>query len=107
MRVHRIEAFETDHAARAPWPKISDGIVVGEDMAKRLRDIAPAPERSTRLYVIHNGVDIERFAPDPAIVPEAFRLGWCGNFILRINPNLALQILSALHRSEPRWRPRP
>ncbi len=104
MRVHRIEAFETDHAARAPWPKISDVIVVSEDMAKRLRDIAPALERSTRLHVIHNGVDIERFAPDPAMTPEAFRLGWCGNFILRKNPNLALQILSALHRSDPRWR---
>jgi glycosyltransferase involved in cell wall biosynthesis len=104
MRVHRIEAFETDHAARAPWPKISDVIVVSDDMAKRLRDIAPSLERSTRLHVIHNGVDIERFAPDPAIPPEPFRLGWCGNFILRKNPTLALQILAALHRTEPRWR---
>ena len=104
MRVHRIEAFETDHAARAPWPKISDVIVVSTDMAKRLRDVAPTLERSTRLHIIHNGVDIARFAPDPAIIREPFRLGWCGNFILRKNPSLALQILAALHRTEPRWR---
>lgn len=101
MRVHRIEAWETRHAATAPWHKIDDVIVVGGDMAARLRQEAPGLERGTRLHVVHNGVDVERFIPGEAANP--FRIGWCGLLNLRKNPVMALHILHLLRRADARW----
>jgi glycosyltransferase involved in cell wall biosynthesis len=100
MRIHRIEAYETRHAAGAPWHKIDDAIVVSEDMAARLRAQAPRLERSTALHVVHNGVDVERFVPR---VAEAFSIGWCGLLNLRKNPLMALEILHFLRQDDYRW----
>ena len=91
MRVHRIEAYGTKHAAAAPWSKIDDVIVVSKDMAARLTAEAPALKQSTALHIVHNGVDVERFKPRDAADP--FRIGWCGWLSLHKNPNMALQIL--------------
>lgn len=101
MRVHRIEAYGAEHAARAPWHKIDDVIVVGQDMARRLRSAAPAMERTTRLHVVHNGLDLARYAP--AAAPDMFRIGWCGWMSLHKNPNLALEVLHRLHAEDPRY----
>jgi hypothetical protein len=84
MRVHRIEAYETPHAATAPWHKIDDVIVVSEDMAARLLAQAPRLQQSTTLHVVHNGVDVERFVPGKQ---EPFRIGWCGLLNLRKTPS--------------------
>lgn len=102
VRVHRIEAYGTDHVARAPWHKIDDLIVVSDAMAARVRRAAPALDRTTQLHVIHNGVDLVRFRPWEA--PDPFRIGWCGLVTLHKNPVLALQILHALKTEDPRYR---
>ncbi len=103
MRVHRIEAYGSAHAATAPWHKVDEAIVVGEDMARRLRQAAPAIAVRTRLHVVHNGLDLDRFRP-AAAPPDPWRIGWCGWFTLHKNPNLALEVLHRLHAAgDTRW----
>jgi hypothetical protein len=102
VRMHRIEAYGTRHAAGAPWHQIDDVIVVSEDMAARLRAEAPALGRTTTLHVVHNGVDVERFVPGGEADP--FRLGWCGWLSLHKNATMALEILHMLRREDGRWR---
>ncbi len=101
MRVHRIEAYGTKHAAAAPWSKIDDVIVVSKDMAARLQAEAPALPQSTALHVVHNGVDVQRFVPCGAA--DRFRIGWCGWLSLHKNPNMALEILYLLRQHDARW----
>jgi glycosyltransferase involved in cell wall biosynthesis len=100
LRVHRIEAYETPHAAGAPWHKIDDVIVVSTDMAARLLTQAPRLQQSTALHVVHNGVDVKRFVPG---APEPYRIGWCGLLNMRKNPLMALEILHLLRQDDPRW----
>jgi glycosyltransferase involved in cell wall biosynthesis len=101
MRVHRIEAYGSPHAAAAPWGKIDDVIVVSRDMAARLKREVPALQQSTALHVVHNGVDVERFVPGPERQP--FRIGWCGWLSLHKNATMALEILHSLRRQDGRW----
>lgn len=96
VRVHRIEAYGTDHAAGAPWHKVDEAVVVAEDMAGRLRAAVPGIEAGgTRITVLHNGVDLDRFRP-AATPADPHRIGWCGWLSLHKNPNLALEILHRL-----------
>jgi len=101
MRVHRVEAYGSSHAAQTPWHKVHDVIVVGEDMGRRLLAAAPALPRTTCLHVIHNGVDLRRYRP--AAEPDPFRIGWCGYLTMHKNPNLALEILYRLRAEDPRY----
>jgi glycosyltransferase involved in cell wall biosynthesis len=102
LRIHRIEAYETGHARAAPWGKIDDLIVVSGDMAGVVLATCPIDPARTRVHVVHNGVDAGRF-PLAAPPSDRFRIGWCGNLILRKNPALALEILHRLRRQDVRW----
>lgn len=101
MRVHRIEATETSHVADTQWDRIDDVIVVSPDMQERVLAQAPEIAVTSRLHLVCNGVDINRFTP--AADWDPFRLGWCGLMILRKNPILALQILARLRKADPRY----
>lgn len=101
VRVHRIEAMETRHVADTPWHKVSDVIVVSTDMAARLSKAVPGLERSTRLYLVHNGLALDRFLP--LTDWDRFRIGWCGLMTLRKNPVLALQVLFSLRVLDQRY----
>lgn len=103
VRIHRIEAYETPHVARCPWARVDDVIVVSEDMARLVLQAAPLLEQATRLHVVHNGVDLDRFAPATS-PPDPFRVGWCGSMIARKNPTLALEVLARLLEEDARWR---
>lgn len=94
MRIHRIEATETDHVASAPWGKIDDAIVVSEDIRRRVLRQAPEIAYTTRLHLVPNGVDTDRFRPGAS--PDPKRIGWAGLMTLRKNPALALQVLARL-----------
>ena len=94
VRVHRIEAYGSDHVAGTDWSRVSDVVTVGQDMAQRVRAAAPELAFVSRLHVIHNGLDLSRFAPLDHFDP--YRIGWCGWFSLHKNPLLALQILASL-----------
>lgn len=101
VRVHRIEAVETNHVASTSWDKVSDVIVVSPDMRERVLAAAPEIEFTSRLHLVPNGVDTERFKPSGSWNP--FRIGWCGLMILRKNPTLALQILAKLRTIDDRY----
>jgi glycosyltransferase involved in cell wall biosynthesis len=101
VRVHRIEAMETNHVAQTSWHKVHDVIVVSRDMAERVRRVAPTLEQTTRLHVVHNGLDPQRFAPLQNW--NRYRIGWSGLMTLRKNPVLALQVLFALRARDTRY----
>jgi glycosyltransferase involved in cell wall biosynthesis len=101
VRVHRIEAMETNHVAQTPWHKVSDVIVVSTDMAARVHRAAPGLDSTTRLHLVHNGLDVDRFA-----LLETWnrhRIGWCGLMTLRKNPVMALQVLARLRSIDLRY----
>jgi len=102
VRLHRIEAMETRHAAAMAWDKVDDLIVVSRDMAARVRRMAPQVDASTRVRVVPNGLDVERFAPLSDFHPH--RIGWCGLMTVRKNPLLALHVLAELRRIDRRYR---
>jgi len=112
VRVHRIEAYEAPHVARCRWDRVDDLVTVSEDMARIILQQVPLLEHTTRLHVLHNGVDTDRFAPaatarDPhraAPARDPHRIGWCGSMIARKNPTLALEVLARLLAEDPRWR---
>lgn len=101
VRVHRIEATETPHVANTPWEKVDDLIVVSPDMKQRVLSAAPEIAMTTRLHLVCNGVDTERYAPP--IDWNPFRIGWCGLMTLRKNPILALQILARLREMDAQY----
>ena len=101
VRVHRIEAMESNHVTHTPWHKVHDAIVVSTDMAARVRIAAPTLDQTTRLHVVHNGLDHRRFLP--LEIWNRFRIGWCGLLTLRKNPVLALQVLFSLRAIDPRY----
>jgi glycosyltransferase involved in cell wall biosynthesis len=101
VRVHRIEATETPYVANTTWEKVDDVIVVSPDMRQRVLAAAPEIAATSRLWLVYNGVDTERFVPAGKWDP--FRIGWCGLMTLRKNPVLALQIMAQLRATEPRY----
>ncbi|HEY7580246.1 MAG TPA: glycosyltransferase family 4 protein [Acetobacteraceae bacterium] len=101
VRVHRIEATETPHVANMSWEKVDDVIVVSPDMEARVLAAAPEIAVTSRLSLVCNGVDTERFTHSMDWNP--FRIGWCGLLTLRKNPTLALQVLARLHAMDPRY----
>jgi glycosyltransferase involved in cell wall biosynthesis len=101
VRVHRIEATEAPHVANTAWAKVHDVIVVSPDMRERVIAAAPEILTTTRLHLVLNGVDIDRFRP--AATCDRFRIGWCGLMNLRKNPTLALYILAKLRNLDGRY----
>ena len=102
VRVHRVEVYETEHVARTDWSRVTDLVVVSEDMGRCVREARPDIDDRVRLHVVHNGLDPRRAPVRSSFDP--FRVGWCGNFIARKNPTLALQVLHALRAGDPRYR---
>ncbi|MDD2876015.1 MAG: glycosyltransferase family 4 protein [Acidiphilium sp.] len=101
VRVHRIEATETPHVANTAWAKVDDVIVVSPDMRERVLAAAPEIPFTSRLHLVLNGVDTERFKA--AKTWNRYRVGWCGLMTLRKNPTLALQVLAKLRSRDPRF----
>jgi glycosyltransferase involved in cell wall biosynthesis len=101
VRVHRIEATEAPYVANTTWEKVNDVIVVSPDMQQRVLTAAPEIAFTSRLWLVCNGVDIDRFAPAAEWNP--FRIGWCGLMTLRKNPTMALQILARLRAADSRY----
>ncbi|MCW8308949.1 glycosyltransferase family 4 protein [Acidiphilium sp. PA] len=104
VRVHRIEAVETPYVANTAWAKVDDVIVVSPDMRKRVLSAAPELNFVSRVHVVSNGVDVDRFSG--AVNWNRFRIGWCGLMTLRKNPTLALQILFKLRAIDQRYQMR-
>lgn len=97
VRVHSIEALQTNYPDRMNWSRVSHVITVGEDIRDILRPMIP---RSVGVSVIPNGIDTTRFRLG---TPDRHRIGWVGHLEPKKNPMLMMQIAHQLHRQEPRF----
>ena len=100
LRLHSIEALQTDFPARVDWTQVHRLVLVGGDVATLLSDRFPAIARAVQSELIPNGIDTARFAPG---TPDRFRIGWVGHVEPKKNPMLLLQIAHRLHLADPRY----
>ena len=97
VRLHSIEALQTDFPSRIDWAQIDRLVVVSEDIGEIVRDRF----RSAPLaLVIPNGIDMDRFVPGN---PDRFRVAWVGHLEPKKNPMLLLQIAQRLHSLDARY----
>lgn len=99
VRLHSIEALQTDFPARMDWRGVHRLLTVGGDIASVLRDRFPTTLQ-VPLAIIHNGIDLDRFAPG---WPDRFRIAWVGHLEPKKNPMLMLQIAHLLARQDGRY----
>jgi glycosyltransferase involved in cell wall biosynthesis len=100
VRLHSIEALQTDFPARVDWTRVSRLIAVGEDIAETMLIGFPNLKELPRPDIVPNGIDMARFAfgrPDP------FRIGWVGHLEPKKNPMLMVQIMHRLIARDPRY----
>ena len=100
VRLHSIEALQTDFPARMDWSQVNRLITVGEDITDCLTSIVPAILNHVRPDIIPNGIDMDRFAPGAG---DRYRVAWAGHLEPKKNPMLLLQIAHALYRADPRY----
>ncbi|MSP03401.1 MAG: glycosyltransferase [Acetobacteraceae bacterium] len=100
VRLHSIEALQTDFPAKVDWSRVDRLITVGEDIAELLLTNHPSIARYVRPEIIHNGIDMDRFGPGAG---DRYRVAWVGHLEPKKNPMLLLQIAHALHRADPRF----
>lgn len=100
LRLHSIEALQTDFPARVDWRQVHRVVVVGGDIADLLAARFPSLVATVPLVHIPNGIDLARFAPG---APDRFRVGWVGHVEPKKNPALLLQIAHRLRHCDPRY----
>jgi glycosyltransferase involved in cell wall biosynthesis len=100
LRLHSIEALQTDFPARVDWSRVDRLITVGEDISETLLTNTPAIACHLRPDIIPNGIDMERFAAGRG---DRHRVAWVGHLEPKKNPMLLLQIAETLHRADPRY----
>ncbi len=94
LRLHSVEALNTDYPARVDWSRVDRLVTVGEDIAELIRGRVPGVSP----IVIPNGVDLERFHPAPSRAEprRVGRVAWVGHIEPKKNPMLLLQIAARL-----------
>ena len=100
LRLHSIEALQTDFPARVNWSRVHRLVVVGGDIAAVLTSRFPAVAGAVPMAHIANGIDMVRFAPG---APDRFRIGWVGHVEPKKNPMLLLQIAHRLRQVDARY----
>ncbi len=96
LRLHSIEALQTDYPARVDWSRVSRLITPGPDIAATLQ--ANFPAIPLRAEVIPNGIDMDRFRPG---APDRRRIAWVGHVEPKKNPMLMVQIAHRLIQMAP------
>ena len=100
LRLHSIEALQTDFPARVDWSRVDRLITVGEDITDFLLTNYPSIAGHIRPDIIPNGIDMDRFAPGNG---DRYRIAWVGHLEPKKNPMLLLQVAHTLHRADPRY----
>lgn len=98
VRLHSIEALQTDFPSRVDWSVVDRLVTVGDDIAALIGRIPGTPTAR----VIPNGIDTTLFRPGPT-APDRRRIGWVGHLEPKKNPMLLLQIAHRLRQSRPGW----
>ena len=101
LRVHSIEALQTDFPARVDWTRVDRLITVGHDITDVLLTNTKTIPADLRPTLIPNGIDLDRFR---AGAGDRYLVGWVGHVEPKKNPMLLLQIAHVLHRADPRYR---
>jgi glycosyltransferase involved in cell wall biosynthesis len=100
LRLHSIEALQTDFPARVDWSQVHRLVLVGGDIANLLSSRFPAIAGAVPMVQIANGIDLERFTPGK---PNRFNIGWVGHVEPKKNPMLLPQIAHRLLHADPRY----
>jgi glycosyltransferase involved in cell wall biosynthesis len=100
VRLHSIEALQTDYPANMDWNRVTRLITVAEDITDVLLSRFPAIAAAVPIEIIPNGIDMERFPPGR---PDRFRVGWVGHLEPKKNPMLMMQIAHRLVRRDSRF----
>ncbi|HEY0422155.1 MAG TPA: glycosyltransferase family 4 protein [Rhodopila sp.] len=100
VRLHSIEALQTDYPARMDWTRVSRLITVADDIKDVLLTAHPGIADAVRIEVIPNGIDTARFRPGS---PDRFRVGWVGHLEPKKNPMLLMQIAHRLRQRDARF----
>ena len=100
VRLHSIEALQTDYPARMDWTRVSRLITVAEDIRDVLVNGLPGIADAVPIDVIPNGIDTARFRPGS---PDRFRVGWVGHLEPKKNPMLLMQIAHRMQQRDPRF----
>jgi len=101
VRLHAVEATERDFPKHINWAQVDDLILVSNKMVEIVREHVPDIQSKTRVSVINNGVDVDKFAVDGARAPK--QIAWAGRIIPKKDPMLALQILHKLVHQDPEY----
>ena len=100
IRLHSIEALQTDFPAKVNWSRVDRLITVGEDITALLFGNHPAIGACLKPDVIPNGIDLDRFVAGSG---DRHLVAWVGHLEPKKNPMLLLQIAHTLHRADPRY----
>jgi glycosyltransferase involved in cell wall biosynthesis len=100
IRLHSIEALQTDFPSQIDWSQVSRLVTVGHDITSVLLVRFPTIAESVPIHVIPNGIDIKRFAPGN---PDPFRIAWVGHLEPKKNPMLLFQIAHRLSQLDERY----
>ena len=98
VRLHSIEALQTNYPAQVDWTRVTRLVTVAEDITSVLIDRFPAI--TVPIEVIPNGIDMDRFRPG---TPDRFRVGWVGHLEPKKNPMLLMQIAHRVFQGDPRF----
>jgi glycosyltransferase involved in cell wall biosynthesis len=100
VRLHSIEALQTNYPAQMDWRRVTRLITVAEDITEVLLTSFPAIAATVPIQVIPNGVDMERFRSGQ---PNRFHIGWVGHLEPKKNPMLMMQIAHRVFQRDPRF----
>lgn len=100
-RLHSFEAFG-DMPSRVAWENVDALIFVAPHIREIVAARVPDLTRRVPVHVIHNGVNVDRFAFHDR--KRGYDLASVGYINHKKNPSLLLQCLRALVDEEPRFR---
>jgi glycosyltransferase involved in cell wall biosynthesis len=100
VRLHSIEALQTQYPAQLDWSRVSRLVTVASDITHILLTAFPAIAGAVPIQVIPNGIDMTRFRPGN---PDRFRVAWVGHLEPKKNPMLLMQIAQQVFRRDPRF----
>lgn len=100
LRLHSIEALQTDFPGQVDWSQVHRLVTVGDDITEVLLGNFPAIADAVQVSVIPNGIDMARFRSG---APDRFRVAWVGHLEPKKNPALLLQVAHRLRQLEPRF----
>lgn len=100
-RLHSWEAFN-DFPRSVSWCFVDHLVVVSEHMGEIIREHLPEIPSETKVEVIHNGVDLERFVYRSRTPGK--NLAYVGYINHKKNPSLLLQCFSSLLEVDESYR---